>query len=212
MTRAHNGFLITFEGGDGGGKTTQIARLKDRLVEAGKDVTVVREPGGTMISEKIREIVLDTKNTQIDYTTEALLFQAARAQIYSEIVLPALEAGRTVLMDRSRDSSVIYNGIVRGLGAELIERLNDISTKETYPDLTLLLDVEPKTGLQRVQEVGQPDRFEAEGVSLQERVREAYKQLVSADASGRWRTVDANQSLEEVEAEIWRLVSSALSL
>ena len=99
------GILITFEGGEGGGKTTQVARLRERLNKAGRDVIVVREPGGTVISEKIREILLDKQNTSMAYTTEVLLFQAGRAQIYREIVLPSLAAGKVVLMDRSRDSA-----------------------------------------------------------------------------------------------------------
>ena len=126
-----SGILITFEGGEGGGKTTQIVRLRDRLSKVGKDIVVLREPGGTTISEQIREVVLSAKNVGIAYTTEVLLFQAARAQIYREIVLPSLAAGKVVLMDRSRDSSVVYQGMVRGFGKEMIENLNAISTKET---------------------------------------------------------------------------------
>lgn len=212
MTRPHTGLLITFEGGEGGGKTTQIAQLKDRLAEAGKEVVVVREPGGTVISERVREILLDKENTQLDYTAEVLLFQAARAQIYAEIVLPALDDGKIVIMDRSRDSSVVYQGVVREMGVELIESLNKISTKDTYPDMTILLDVDAEVGLHRVEEGGKPNRFEAQGVEFHKRVREAYKQLTSVDKSGRWRVIDANQSLEVVEAEVWRVVSSALSV
>src|SRR3989344_897117 len=135
------GFLITLEGGEGGGKTTQIVRLRERLAQIGKDVIVLREPGGTMISEQIREVLLSTKNVGMSFTAEVLLFQAARAQIYREIVLPSLAAGKVVLMDRSRDSSVVYQGVVRGFGRQLIDQLNDISTKNTLPNLTLLLDV-----------------------------------------------------------------------
>ena len=143
------GLLITLEGGEGGGKTTQIVRLKKHLIEAGKDVVVLREPGGTAISEQIREVVLSSKNTGIAFTTEVLLFQAARSQIYREIVLPSLKAGKVVVMDRSRDSSVVYQGMVRGFGTELIEQLNDISTKKTYPDITFLLDIPVDIGLKR---------------------------------------------------------------
>jgi len=212
MTQSHTGLLLTFEGGEGGGKTTQIARLKERLADAGKEVLVVREPGGTVISEKVREILLDKKNNQLDFIAEVLLFQAARAQIYSEIVLPALHKEAIVLMDRSRDSSVVYQGVVREMGVELIENLNKISTKDTYPDMTILLDVDAEIGLHRVEEGGKPNRFEAQGVEFHKRVSQAYKQLASADKSGRWRVIDANQPIEQVEAEIWRVVSSALSL
>lgn len=212
MTRPHAGLLITLEGGEGGGKTTQIARLKDRLADAGKEIIVVREPGGTAISEQIRSIVLSKDDNGMDYTTEVLLFQAARAQIYAEIVLPALDAGKVVVMDRSRDSSLVYQGIVRNLGVDFIENLNKTSTKDTYPDMTILLDVETEVGLHRAESGGKPNRFEKESIEFHKRVREAYKKLAADDTTGRWRVIDANQSLEEVEAEIWRMVSSALSL
>ena len=203
------GYLITFEGGEGGGKTTQIVRLRDTLTKAGKDVIVLREPGGTVISEQIREVVLSTKNAGIAFTTEVLLFQAARAQIYREIVLPSLKAGKVVLIDRSRDSSVVYQGMVRGFGEKLIEELNDISTKKTYPDLTILLDVEVKTGLKRQIANGQVNRFEMEAIDFHHQVKAAYLKLAKKGKS-RWRVVDANKSLAEVEKEVWQIVEKNL--
>ena len=160
MSKQQRGLLITFEGGEGGGKTTQIVRLKDRLVKAGYDVIAVREPGGTAISEQIREVVLSNKNVGMSFTSEVLLFQAARAQIYREIVLPALKLGKVVLMDRSRDSSVVYQGIVRGFGVKLIDQLNDVSTKKTYPDITFLLDVPVEIGLKRRMESEEINRLD----------------------------------------------------
>lgn len=207
---AKKGKLITFEGGEGGGKTTQIVRLRDKLSKAGQDVVVLREPGGTTISEQIREVVLTAKNTGIAYTTEVLLFQAARAQIYREIVLPSLEAGKVVLMDRSRDSSVVYQGLVRGFGKDMIEQLNDISTKETYPDITILLDVDAKVGLQRQAAAGGNNRFEMEATDFHEKVRSAYLQLAKEDTTGRWQVIDANKSLEEVSAAVWEVVSKKI--
>ncbi len=200
------GFLITFEGGEGGGKSTQIVRLREKLVREGKDVIVVREPGGTVISEKIREIVLGKEHMGMANTTEVLLFQAARAQIYREIVLPSLQVGKIVLMDRSRDSSVVYQGIVRGFGKDLIDTLNDISTKKTYPDLTILLDVEPKTGLQRQEKNEQINRIEMQGMDFHKQVNNAYKKLALEDKSGRWVVIDANQNIDEVEAQVWEVV------
>jgi len=197
------GFLITFEGGEGGGKTTQLVRLRERLTQIGKDVIVLREPGGTTISEQIREVVLSTKNTGMAFTTEVLLFQAARAQIYREIVLPSLAAGKVVLMDRSRDSSVVYQGVVRGFGIELIEQLNAISTKETYPNLTFLLDVAVATGLERRAKSGKLDRIDMEAATFHEKVRQAYLALARENERNRWVLVDANQSLEAVENLIW---------
>lgn len=206
------GKLITFEGGEGGGKTTQVARLKERLHAAGKDVVVVREPGGTVISEKIREILLDKKNTSMAYTTEVLLFQAGRAQIYREIVLPSIAAGKVVLMDRSRDSSVVYQGMVRGFGRELIDQLNDISTKETLPDITFLLDVAPKVGLDRQAANNEINRFELQGMEFHNSVNAAYQQLAKEDKTGRWVVIDASVPIEAVEEKIWEVVKEKLAL
>ncbi len=211
MEKQSSGFLITFEGGEGGGKTTQVARLRERLSKAGKDVVVVREPGGTVISEKIRTIVLDKQNTSMAYTTEVLLFQAARAQIYREIVLPSLKAGKVVIMDRSRDSSVVYQGMVRGFGRELINQLNDISTKETLPDLTFLLDVPPQIGLDRQSANGEVNRMELQGMDFHQAVNEAYAQLAKEDTTGRWVIVNAAVPIEEVEKMVWEKVSKKLS-
>lgn len=209
---AQTGTLITLEGGEGGGKTTQIVRLRERLTAAGKDVIALREPGGTVISEQIREVVLSAKNAGISFTTEVLLFQAARAQIYREIVLPSLAAGKVVLMDRSRDSSVVYQGMVRGFGKDMIEQLNDVSTKNTYPDITLLLDVDAETGLQRQDEAGGNNRFEMEEMSFHEKVRSAYLELAKADTTQRWQVINANTSLAEVSEAIWKVVASKLAL
>ncbi|MBP7842832.1 dTMP kinase [Candidatus Woesebacteria bacterium] len=207
-----NGYLITLEGGEGGGKTTQIVRLRDSLTKAGKDVVVLREPGGTVISEQIREVVLSAKNVGIAFTTEVLLFQAARAQIYREIVLPSMEAGKVVIIDRSRDSSVVYQGIVRGFGKDLIEQLNDISTKNTYPNITLLLDVEVETGLKRRESAGAMNRLDMEATEFHNKVRAAYLELAKADTAGRWQIVDAAKSINEVEKDIWEVISKKMSL
>lgn len=202
--------MITFEGGEGGGKTTQIVRLRDKLTKEGKDVVVLREPGGTVISEQIREVVLSAKNAGISYTTEVLLFQAARAQIYRELVLPSLKAGKVVLIDRSRDSSVVYQGMVRGFGKDLIEQLNNISTKETYPDLTLLLDVPVDIGLKRREDSGTTNRLDMEAKDFHKQVREAYLQLAKEDTKKRWVIIDASNTIETVEATIWDAVSKKM--
>ncbi len=202
------GFLITFEGGEGGGKTTQIVRLRDSLTKAGCDVVVLREPGGTVISEQIREVVLSSKNIGMAFTTEVLLFQAARAQIYREIVLPSLEAEKIVLMDRSRDSSVVYQGLVRGFGEDLIEQLNNISTKETYPNMTLLLDVDVSRGLERRANTGEVNRLDMEAKQFHQQVREAYLSLAKKDSGNRWIIIDANKKIEQVEKAIWEAVET----
>ena len=213
MNQSNNkGFLLTLEGGEGGGKTTQIVRLKDRLFQEGKDVVVLREPGGTVISEQIRDVVLSSKNIGIAFTTEVLLFQAARAQIYREIVLPSLEAGKIVIMDRSRDSSVVYQGMVRGFGKDMIEKLNDLSTRDTYPDATFLLDLPAEVGLQRREESGKIDRLDMEGNEFHFKIRKAYLKLAESDTTGRWKVIDASKSLEEVEIALWEETKQVLGL
>jgi len=210
------GLLITLEGGEGVGKTTQVARLKEKLVQSGKDVVILREPGGTVISEQIREVVLSNKNVDMAYTTEVLLFQAARAQIYREIVLPSLELGKIVLMDRSRDSSLVYQGIVRGFGVETVEQLNDISTKKTYPDLTFLLDAPVEIGLGRRLSVDGSDRIDYEAKDFHEKVRQAYLQVARADQNkygshSRWQIIDASVTTEAVQEQLWEKTQAFLS-
>jgi len=206
------GYLITLEGGEGGGKTTQAVRLREKLTQAGFDVIVLREPGGTQISEQIRQVVLSSKNVGIAFTTEVLLFQAARAQIYREVVLPSLRAGKVVLMDRSRDSSVVYQGMVRGFGRKMIEDLNNVSTKNTYPDLTILLDLSPEIGLERVEKNGSSNRLEMEGLEFHQQVRQAYKKLVEEDKTGRWVMIDASQSIDQVAQQLWQVVKQKLKV
>lgn len=204
------GVLITFEGGEGVGKTTQIVRLRKKLQTEGKDVVALREPGGTVISEQIREVVLSSKNVGIAYTTEVLLFQAARAQIYREIVLPSLKAGKIVLMDRSRDSSVVYQGVVRKFGVDKIHYLNNLSTNETFPNLTLLLDTPIEIGLKRRFSDKDVNRLDMENSDFHKKVRQAYLDLAKKNDHKRWILIDATKALEKVENEIYRQVSNLL--
>lgn len=210
--KSKKGYLITLEGGEGGGKTTQSVNLRDRLKKAGKDVVIFREPGGTVISEQIREVVLSAKNKKIAFTTEVLLFQAARAQIYEELVLPSIEQGKVVIMDRSRDSSVVYQGMVRGFGKKMIEQLNNISTKETVPNLTLLLDVPVAQGLKRREDSGTMNRLDLEAKNFHNKVRTAYLELANEDKTKRWKIIDASKPLEKVEEEMWKVVSKFLKI
>jgi len=202
------GYLISFEGGEGAGKTVQIKRLRDKLSEQGFDIVVVREPGGTVISEQIRDVVLSAKNVGIAYTTEVLLFQAARAQLYRELVLPSLEAGKVVLMDRTRDSSVVYQGKVRGFGVEVIEKLNEIS----YPDLTFLLDVPIEVGLTRRKLSDKMDRLDMEAQDFHQKVRDAYLEVAKKNDHNRWAIVDAASSIDQVADTVWAHVQQKLQL
>lgn len=197
-----NGLLISFEGGEGAGKTVQIKLLADELRKVGHDVVITREPGGTVISEQIREVVLATKNIGMAFTTEVLLFQAARAQIYRELILPSLKAEKVVLCDRTRDSSVVYQGIVRGFGEKLIENLNKISTQDTYPDFTVLLDVPVEVGLARRQGTDKIDRLDLEQKDFHQQVRKGYLKLARRNDHNRWIVIDASKTIEEVHIDI----------
>jgi len=209
-SKSNKGFLISFEGGEGAGKTVQIKRLRDKLTAKGFDVVVGREPGGTVISEQIREVVLSSKNIGIAYTTEVLLFQASRAQLYRELLLPSMEAGKIVLMDRTRDSSTVYQGKVRGFGEKIIEQLNDIATSNTYPDLTFLLDVPVEIGLARRASSGKMDRLDMEAKDFHEKVRAAYLELAKENDHKRWVVIDANRSIDEMEKDIWKTIEKRL--
>ena len=169
--------FISFEGGEGGGKTTQIARIAEKLRQAGHVVTSIREPGGSKIAEQIRSVVLSPEHTDLAMTTEVFLFQAARAQVFHEIVIPALERGEIVLADRTGDSSVVYQGIVRGFGEDLIDTLNEISMQKRIPKLTFLLDVPVEVGFDRIAQGRGLDRMESEGKSWHKKIRQAYLKL-----------------------------------
>ena len=205
------GCLISFEGGEGAGKTEQSGVIEKRLVAKGFEVVRLREPGGTVISEQIREVVLSAKNEGITDLTEVLLFQAARSQIYGEVVLPSLAKGCVVLMDRTSDSSLVYQGIVRGMGVDLIGRLNGISTQETQPDLTVLLDVSVETGFERCRKNGKLDRMEKQGSDFHQQVRDGYLKLVEEDKSSRWQVVDAESEFDEVSEKLWKIVNGFLT-
>ena len=200
------GVLISFEGGEGAGKTVQIKRLRDRLTKEGRDVVVAREPGGTVISEQIREVLLSTKNVGMAYTTEVLLFMAARAQIYRELVNPSLKAGKVVLADRGRDSSTVYQGIVRGFGETLVEKLNDLATQETYPDVTFLLDVPVSVGIKRRNLTEKMDRLDMETEEFHKSVRRAYLKLAEKDDNKRWVVIDGEKRIDEIADEIWEVL------
>lgn len=190
--------FISLEGIDGSGKTTQARRLADSL---GSDTVFVREPGGTAPGERVRELLKDPK-LEMDPLAELLLFCAARAQLVAEVINPAREAGLDVVCDRFSDSSIAYQGVARGLGADRVESLCDIATGGVWPDLTLFLRLHPEVAAERIAAEGRAaDRFEEEGLVLQTRVAEAYEE-VAARHPERVRVVDASQSPDEVHAAV----------
>lgn len=194
------GRLITVEGLDGAGKSTLAAALVDALQARGIDVELLREPGGVLLAERIRALVKDPELT-CGPRAEALLYAAARAQLVEESLLPALESGRTVLLDRFVDSSLAYQGAGRGLGVEEIATLNAFGTGGLTPDRTLLLRIAPQDGRARLDGRGDaPDRLELAGAAFFARVADAYDELAAADP-GRFRVLDAGRTPAEVLAD-----------
>jgi len=181
--RIGNGLFVTFEGIDGCGKTTQVTALRDSLEAKGTKVIVIREPGATFIGEKIRSILLDNANSGMSSETEVLLYEAARAQIVSEVIRPALLAGKVVICDRFYDSSVAYQGYARGLPLESIDSLNQFATGGLEPDLTFLLDLPAEAALERMNvREGSHDRLEIEGLGFMKKVRAGYLELAGKHA------------------------------
>ncbi|MDF2820589.1 MAG: tmk [Clostridiales bacterium] len=191
------GLFITFEGGDGSGKTSQINLLKKYFEQQGKEVIITREPGGTVISEKVREIILDINNTEMSDITEALLYAAARAQHVNEVIEPAIKEGKIVICDRFVDSSVVYQGYARQIGIDMILKINDIATNGLVPDLTFYLDLEAKIGLNRKKNQAELDRLEVEKIEFHENVISGYRELANRNPD-RIITIDATLTVEEI--------------
>jgi dTMP kinase len=190
--------FVSLEGIDGSGKSTQARLLAEAL---GPETLLVREPGGTDVAERIRELLADP-GLELDPMAELLLFCAARADLVARQIRPALEAGRDVVADRFADSSVAYQGGARGLGSAQVVTLTDAATEGLWPDLTVLLQIDPELGLSRA---AGDDRFESEGLELQRAVAEAYEELAIV-AADRVVVVDGNGSVEEVHERVMRAV------
>ena len=203
------GLFITFEGIDGCGKSTQIGLLESYLKEKGKEVLLIREPGGTAVGEKIREILLEKKNDSMKPLTELLLFEAARAQITEEKIIPATEAGKVVICDRFFDSTTAYQGYAREMGTELTDLLNGIATAGRSPDITFVLDIDPEQAYaRRVGRGGEEDRMEALGLLFQQKVREGYLKLASDNP--RVRVIDASATPEEISEQIKGMIDNVI--
>jgi dTMP kinase len=195
------GLFVTIEGIDRSGKSTQARRLAETLSD---DALLVREPGGTPAGERIRDLLKDPA-IDLDPRAEALLFAAARAELVAAVIRPALDAGKVVISDRYLDSSLAYQGHARRLGEAEVRLVNDWATGGLEPDLTVLLRIDPRAAAARV---GEADRFEDEGLDLQQRVADAYEQLAAANPA-RWKAVDAARDEDAVAADIAALVESA---
>ena len=203
------GLFVTFEGGEGSGKSTQLARLADRLHAAGNDPLVVREPGGTPLAEGIRALLLDPAYAP-GAVSEALLMVAARADLVAARLKPALESGRIVLCDRYGDSTLAYQGGGRGLDAARLAEWNRFATGGLVPDLTLLFDLPPRVGLaRRAEAAGTPNRLDLESEAFHGRVRERYLELAAASPA-RFVVLDATIEPEALAARVWDAVSERM--
>lgn len=195
-----NGLFITIEGPDGAGKTTVLNELFPRLqMIAQKEIIKTREPGGVLIAEKIRQIILNPDHRQMDERTEALLYAAARRQHLVEVIMPGLNEGKIVICDRFVDSSLTYQGAGRRIGMKEIAQINEFATEGLEPDFTLYLDVDSDTGLRRIQNHRKQDvdRLDLEGLEFHQRVRHAYLKLAEKNPV-RIHRIDAKMSLQEV--------------
>lgn len=206
------GHFITFEGGEGAGKTTVLEQLKKQLVKAGYDVLVTREPGGILISEKIREVILDPAHTEMEERTEALLYAAARRQHLIQKVMPALKANKIVLCDRFIDSSLAYQGYARGIGMDEVYAINEFAIENCMPSLTLFFDIAPEKGLRRINANNEREknRLDLEELSFHHKVYDGYQQLL-AKFPHRIKKVDADQEVDTVSAIAFQYITSYLN-
>lgn len=195
-----NGKFISFEGPDGAGKTSVLKAIGQELsVKYGDDLVLTREPGGNKISESIRNIILDSDNTEMDARTEALLYAAARRQHLKETVIPALDSGKIVISDRYVDSSIAYQGAGRSIGEDEVWQMNQFAIDGLEPDLTVYLDIESEEGLRRIKtyRTDEINRLDVEALEFHQRVRSSYLKLAKEN-SDRIKLVDASQPLEQV--------------
>lgn len=203
--------FITFEGGEGSGKTTALKKINQMLLDRGYQTVLTREPGGTPISEQIREVILNKANTDMDSRTEALLYAASRRQHLVQKIWPALREGKIVLCDRFLDSSLAYQGVARGLGIDEVLHVNEYATEGQYPDLTFFFDLDPEEGLKRIAANSgrEVNRLDLEKLSFHEKVRIAFLDL-SQKFKDRYVVIDASKSPEEVADAVFAAIQEKL--
>jgi dTMP kinase len=202
--------FITFEGPDGSGKSTQCKLLAGHLQSLGHNVLLTREPGGTEISQQVRQVIMDMKNKSMFPATEFLLLSAARAQLVREKIRPHLDGGGIVVCDRYFDSSLAYQGYGHGLPLDTIRAVTRFATDGLTPNLTLLLDIDAETGLRRRQTTqAEWNRLDDYALAFHQRARQGYHALAAAEP-GRWRVINADQPVEELQEEIREIVAGSL--
>ncbi|MGX9132835.1 dTMP kinase [Rummeliibacillus sp. JY-2-4R] len=206
-----NKLFISFEGPEGAGKTTVLKLVVTKLQEEGIEVVATREPGGSIIAEKIREVILNPAHTEMDAKTEALLYAAARSQHFVEKIEPSLKEGKVVLCDRFIDSSLAYQGIGRDLGISGVKAINQFAIGDRMPDVTILFDLDPEIGLARINahKEREVNRLDAESLVFHQKVRKAYLDLAK-EFPERIQIIDANQPLELVFQSVWKVLRNAM--
>lgn len=203
--------FITLEGPEGSGKTSAIKLVREALEQMGHEIIMTREPGGTPISEQIRNVILDKDNTAMDSRTEALLYAASRRQHLVEKIWPALKEGKIVFCDRYLDSSLSYQGYARGLGIDDILKVNEYATEGTFPHITFLFDIDPELGLERINKNKdrEVNRLDVEKLSFHQKVREGYL-ILSKRFPDRYIVIDASKPLEEVSSNVLKEILNRL--
>jgi dTMP kinase len=202
--------FITFEGPEGSGKTSQIPPLTQFLMEQGQQFITTREPGGTEIGDQVRAVLTNLNNTSMHPRTEILLFLAARAQLVEQCIRPALSQGKLVLCDRYADSTLAYQGYGHGTDLGRLRQLLDFATGSLWPDLTILLDLDPELGLQRKRSGGEWNRLDAYELAFHQRVWKGYQALARQEPQ-RWAIIDASQPIEQVQNQIRQTILKRLS-
>jgi dTMP kinase len=203
-----SGLFITFEGGEGCGKSTQAKILYRKMQKVNIPCVLTQEPGGTPLGDEVRDLLKTKRPLNISPKTELLLFAACRAQIVTEVIQPSLDSGKTVMCDRFADSTIVYQGYGRGLDLNLIERINDLATHGLKPDLTILLDMRPQISLQRKSN-RMNDRFDTEDMQFHQKVRGGYLELAQKEPM-RWFTIDVKQPVDTISRIIWQKVDDLI--
>lgn len=205
------GMFITIEGPEGSGKTTVAKKVVDNLKQKGYQVMYTREPGGVLIAEKIRDIILDVANTNLDARCEALLYAASRRQHLIEKVIPALEKGYIVICDRFVDSSLAYQGYARDIGIDEVYNINQFAINDCWPDLTILLDIAPQVGLERIKANRQDEvnRLDLESLNFHNKVHQGY-QIIKEKYASRFTLVDGNSSPSQVFNEVMTIIEKKI--
>ncbi len=204
----NKGLFITFEGGEGSGKSTVIQQVKQQLLDKQLDVFITREPGGSGIGEEIRQTLLKHENTNMDPLTESYLFAAARRQHLMECIVPKLAADVVVLCDRYVDSSIVYQGYARGIGVEQVAAINKVVIEDYVPQLTFFIDVSPEVALARIQTGRDQNRLDVETAAFHQKVYEGY--MLLAAQTPRIKRIEGDQPVEQVVADIMKYINEYL--